>query len=183
MAIVCQAVIRMRDAQNRVRELKYFVPPPADFGPGVDLPTGAHLTAVLEAIVNASPVFSTGISFEYGVEVMQNDVSGLAGNGDGSVPMAIAAKTRSAVDVFGPPDRYGVPSGIEFKIPGVALNDLAFNVNDRNVISTVGGVWVALRAALVAIGWQDGLGNTITSGQTLEDATLLGGKMSLLRPK
>ena len=183
MAILCLAVIRMRDAQNRIREVKYYVPPPADFGPGVDLPTGAHLTAVVEALVNATPILSTGIVYEYGVEVIQNDVSGLAGNGDGSVPMPIVANTRSAVDVFGKPDKFGTPQGIEFKVPGVSINDLAFNQKDRNVISTIAGAWIGLRNALVAIGWQDGAGNTITNSETLEEGILVGGKMSLLRPK
>jgi hypothetical protein len=183
MALKLLVFLDFNDQQHRRVTLEFYATPPASLGPAVDLPTQAQILAVANAMVKSDMTgISDGFINSYGVKVIQDDITGITANGNGGVALTNAFKTRSGINTVGRIDPFGNPEGIELRIPGANQKGVIFSPTDRNVVSMTGN-WDTLRAALLAIGYQDAGGTVFISGQILQQGTFFDGKRSPMRPR
>jgi hypothetical protein len=182
MALLCEVFVDLFDDQHRTQTLSFFVPPPASLGTGVDLPTQAHILNFINALVGPTNLSQARV-LQYGVRVIQTDVTGVATPGDGSIALTNAFKARSGVGLVGRADPFGDLEGIEMRIPAANQSTSIFNPADRNAVNTSSSIWRAVATALQTLGYQDSHGTALTGGAVLEVATFFDGKRAPMRPR
>lgn len=185
MALHAVVFFDMFDDQHRTNTFEFFVPPPADFGAGVDLPTLAHIVAVANAIVASDMSgFSAARIRNFGVKVYDDDPGGAGINtGTGDVPIKSYIDFASGVGSTGKVDPFGDAIGIHNKIPSGNQGVISFLNKDRNQISVVGANWDALRTALHNIGFTDVNNATYTTEMIAMEASYFLGKAEPMRPR
>jgi hypothetical protein len=171
------------DNQKRTRTFEFYAPAPASFGAAVDLPTDAHIKAVLNAMIASD---MTGLSdakvLDYGVKVIQEDVTGIT-QGTGGTSTTQAWRSRYGVGANGPLDRFGVPEGFILNIPCASQDGSLFDPSNRNA-AVISGNWITLNTALRAIGFTDEHGNPyVAPSDPIQSATYFDGKRGALRPR
>lgn len=175
--------IMTSDAQGYEETVSLEITPVSGFGAAVNLPTLTLLTDLARAIFNNVPPYvSTSIVKNFSIQIFQDDMSVLT-PGNGAVATNIAGKMRSDIGVSGPVGRNGVPEGIELRIPGLDKSQVLLNPQDLNSITTSSANWVAVRAALVALGYRPKGGLAISAGNTLQVGSIFTGTRAPMRPR
>jgi hypothetical protein len=175
--------IETSDAQGYTETVSLEITPVTDFGAAVDLPTITLMTDLVRAIFNdTTPYVSTSIVTNFGIRIFQDDMS-VVSPGSGAVGTNIAGKMRSDIGISGPIGRNGVAEGIELRIPGLDKSQMVLNPQDLNSITTSSANWVAIRAALVALGYRPKGGLAISSGNTLQVGVIFTGTRAPMKPR
>jgi hypothetical protein len=180
MAVTTKLHIFTTDGQEYTEIDSFYITPIA-FAAAQTLPTATQIMAYITATYGSSTQPSSQIVYGYSVEVIELPSGVIGGNGEAAT--AIAIKTRSAVGTLGKVNRLGVPEGIEHRIPGLDKASVVFDPVNPNSIVVNTTEWAAIRTAMVALGYEDGLGNVIGSALIDMTATAFNGKRAPKRAR
>lgn len=178
MAVRTFLHINVKDFQGYDKTLSFGIVTAA-FGAAVNLPTAAHIEALINSIfgVPSALVPSDSIVTSYSVEVMEDAPTGAPG-GEGGAAVNIAARVRSNL---------GTVDEWEVLIPGVQKNQLTFGVSDTNSINTVTSPWPGIRtaadAALLKITSPKKPTTYIAAANLFQEGVLFTGKRSPRKPR
>jgi hypothetical protein len=168
--------IFVEDGQKQKATLTYRIKPLALAG-SQTLPAAAKIEAVISSIFDSAGTPGDSIVLGYAVRVHENAPGAAGGFGQSSV--SSSAKVRNSLD--------SIPGNWLFSIPGLNKAAVSFDPTNPNSISTVGGMWDAVRTALTdaAIAVSDPAGSyaAVSSDEIAMSATGFDGRRSPPRPR
>jgi hypothetical protein len=176
MTMPTRVHIYTRDAEGTEAKQSFWITQ-ANFGAGVNLPTQAHIEALiaLEFGLPSAALASTSIVYAYSVEVINELDFGSFLGGDGTVASAIAAKARTGIGVSGKVGPLGL-EGEEFKVPGLNKGAMSFNPAAPAIINMTIDPWLSMRGALHDVGYAQKDGTAYTTAEMLESGVVFNGK-------
>jgi hypothetical protein len=174
MAVSTWLEIETEDAQGYEETLKFRIAPAA-FAVDTDLPTAAKINAVIDSIFGDAKI-STNTVKSYSVRVMEDTPTGHTG-GSGIVGTSQAARVSNALNSA---------DAFKFRIPGLNKSNVVFANDNPNSVVTVGGLWDAVRAALVdaAIAVRSPeTGNALAEDEIASAAVAFDGRRAPMKPR